>query len=139
MQRARDHLALVVDEQGSVTGLVTLEDLVEELVGEIFSEHDVAPERIHRESPGHVVARGVVAVHELNRELGLDLPEDPRWVTVGGLATALAGGIPQPGARLAAGPILLEVLEATERRVLSVRLHLARIGSAGEGRGPEVA
>lgn len=126
MQKARDHLAIVVDEQGLVTGLVTLEDLVEELVGEIFAEHDTAPERIRRESDDHVLVRGLVAVHELNRELGVELPEDPRWVTVGGLATALAGTIPPPGTRLEAGPITLEVVESTERRVVSVRLHLAR-------------
>ena len=123
----RDQLALVVDEQGLVTGLVTMEDLLEELVGEIASEHETPVERIRREPDGNLLVRGRGPVHELNRELGLDLPEGPGWTTVGGLAMSLAGAIPRAGTLLEAGPgLTIEVVEATERKVQLVRLRLSR-------------
>ena len=126
MQRSRDHLALVVDEQGSICGLVTLEDLLEELVGEIFAEHETPIERIRREPDGAVV-RGRVPVHEVNRELGLQLPESSAWSTMGGLATALAGMLPSAGTTLDAGHgTTLEVLDASERKVQSVRIRTSR-------------
>ncbi len=135
MQRMRDQLALVVDEQGSVTGLVTMEDLLEELVGEIVSEHETPIERVRREPDGNLVVRGRVPVHELNRELGLDLPESPGWTTVGGLAMSLAGAIPRAGTSLKAGPgLTIEVIEATERKVQLVRIHLSRPASERDER-----
>lgn len=127
MQRSRDHLALVVDEVGSVVGLVTLEDLVEELVGEIFAEHETPDERIVHEPDGSFLVRGRVPVHELNRELGLELRESAAWSTVGGLATALAGSLPSRGTTLDAGPgVTLEVVDASPRRVERVRIRTAQ-------------
>ncbi len=122
MQKKRDHLALLIDETGFVIGLVTLEDLLEEIVGEIFAEHETPVQRIVRERSGAVLIRARVAVHEANRELGIDLPEGEGWTTVGGLVTSLAGGIPKAGVRVRAGNLVLEVVEATERRVLAVRI-----------------
>lgn len=124
MQRTRDQLAIVVDEDGVVSGLVTIEDIVEELVGEIFAEHETPLERIRRERDGTVLVRGRVPVHELNRELGLDLPERLEFSTIGGLATWLAGSIPPKGTRLDVDGTVLEIVDATDRRVLSVRLAL---------------
>ena len=126
LQKSHEQLVFVVDESGLVTGLATIEDLVEELVGEIFAEHDTVRERIKKESDRTVLVRGRVPVHELNRELGLELLEGPGWTTVGGLATSLAGRMPVVGERLAAGKVTLEIVEATERRVMTVRIHLSR-------------
>jgi putative hemolysin len=126
MQRTRDHLALVVDESGAVTGLVTLEDLVEELVGEIFAEHELPLERMRHEPDGSIVVRGRVPVHEINRELGTSLPEGRAFTTMAGLATSLAGAIPAPGAKLHVDGVTVEVLEASDRRVLALRLRLPR-------------
>lgn len=130
MQQKRDYLALVVDDAGAVSGLVTLEDLIEELVGEIFSEHEVAVERFRRQPDGSVLVRGRIPVHEVNRELGLQLPEGPGWTTIAGLAISLAGAIPHVGARLQVGPgLCLEVVEASDRRVLTVRIEITRASS----------
>lgn len=127
MQRTRDHLGLVVDEQGTVVGLVTIEDLLEELVGEIFAEHETPVERIQHEADGAVVVHGRVPVHEVNRELGIELPEGSAWSTVGGLATALAGSLPAAGAALDAGhDTTLEVLEVSAHRVHRVRIRTSR-------------
>lgn len=123
MQARRVQLAVVVDEQGSMSGIVTMEDLVEELVGEIFSETETPPEPFRREADGTVVADGSVPIRELNRALGLELPEGETWTTVGGLCTVLAHAIPPAGTRLTAEDgTRLEVLEASPRRVKRVRL-----------------
>lgn len=116
---------VVVDEHGGMAGIVTLEDVVEELVGEIFSEHvRRVPEFFHREPDGSVTVLGEVTVRDINRELGLELPEDD-WTTIAGLCLALAKRIPARGERYpTVGGVVLEVVDASPRRVRSVRLHL---------------
>jgi putative hemolysin len=100
---------------------------LEELVGEVFAEHETPVERIHHEPDGSILVRGRVPVHEINRELGIDLPESPTWSTMGGLATALAGSMPKAGTLLDAGHgTMLEVLEASGHRVQRVRIRTAR-------------
>lgn len=123
LQERQSHLAMVVDEHGGIAGLVTLEDLVEELVGEILGEAEQASPWVQREAAGTAVVRGDAPLREVNRELDVDLEEGRDYTTVAGLCIALAGGIPAPGARLAAhGGTVLEVLEATPRQVRRVRV-----------------
>jgi putative hemolysin len=123
MRRERQRIAIAVDEHGVLSGIVTFEDLVEELVGDMFSERDGADLPMHREDDGSVVARGDVPIREINRELGIELPEPASVTTIGGLCTNLAGGIPNRNARLAAEDgVILVVLDATPRSVRRVRV-----------------
>lgn len=115
-------MAVVVDEHGGVAGLVTVEDLIEEVVGELFSERETPPELIRQEGDGVAVVRGDLPIREANRQLDLDLPEGDGWSTVAGLCVSLAGGIPKPGARVRANDVELEVLEAGPRAVRLVRI-----------------
>jgi len=129
MQRRRVPLAIVVDEHGGVAGLITLEDLVEELLGDIASE-DERPEGTLRLDPdGSILLKGSAAIRDINRELGLDLPEGDGWTTIAGLCIELAGGIPPAGTRLRSGDRILEIVEATARVVGLVRV---APGPAGE-------
>lgn len=123
LQRRKMHLALVVDEQGMLVGLVTIEDLVEELVGEIMQEHEHLPE-LERREDGSAVVPGVTPIRELNRALALSLPErEGSWSTLAGLAIALAGGIPRVGQQIITNDgTLIEVLEATPRKVQKLRV-----------------
>jgi len=124
LQRLRTPLALVVHEVGAVVGLVTIEDLVEELVGEILSEDDEPPPPIEPEPDGSYVVQGALALHEVNRSLNIELPDDEAD-TIGGLCVARRGWMPRAGERFEfAGGVVLEVLEATPRRVISVRVRL---------------
>lgn len=124
MQHRRGSIAIVVDEQGGVMGLVTIEDLIEELVGEIFHDHDQPSDAIRREPAGTFLVQGTVSVRELNRQLRLELPEGETWVSVAGLCITLADSIPEAGAKLStADGTVLEVIEASPRRVRSVRIH----------------
>jgi len=117
----------VVDERGGVVGLVTVEDLVEELVGDILSESETPEEVVKREGPTTALVLGTANLRDVNRALGLELDEDQDYSTVAGLCIALAGGaIPEQGAKLKTeGGLMLEVLDATPRRVRTVRFHLA--------------
>ena len=127
MQQRRILLAIVVDEQGALAGIVTMEDLFEELVGEIFSEHEVPPPLLVREPGGSVLVQGAMAIRDVNRELGVGLPEDAGANSIGGLCMTLAGTIPEVGAKLTAPDgSVLEVAEASTRKVKVVRLWPAR-------------
>ena len=127
LQKRRMQLAVVVDERGGVVGLVTVEDLVEELVGDILSESETPEEVVKREGPTTALVLGTANLRDVNRALGLELDEDQDYSTVAGLCIALAGGaIPEQGAKLKTeGGLMLEVLDATPRRVRTVRFHLA--------------
>jgi putative hemolysin len=124
MRQRRMKFAIVVDEVGGVEGIVTLEDLVEELVGDIFSEHSrPPPPPIRNQADGSVVVSGALPVREINRVLGFELPEDGDWNTIGGLSMALAGHVPSAGERLALdNGFTLEMVEVSPRRVRSVRI-----------------
>lgn len=128
LQKRRMQLAVVVDERGGVAGLVTVEDLVEELVGDILSESETPEELVKREGPTTAVVQAQAALRDVNRELGLELDEDQDYSTVAGLCIALAGGaIPEPGTKFPTeGGLVLEVLESSPRRVRTVRFHLPR-------------
>lgn len=126
LQRKRSHVAMVVDEQGQVRGLVTMEDLLEELVGEIYSEND-KPEEIVRVQPdGTALVLGNAPVHEVARALEIELPEGDTFSTMAGLTIHLADRIPEPGCVLnTEDGVTLEILEATPRRVRLIRLRKA--------------
>ncbi|MFL5357600.1 hemolysin family protein [Archangium sp.] len=133
LQRRRMQLAIVVDERGGVAGLVTVEDLVEELVGDIASELEKTEELIRREGPTTAVVQGTAAIRDVNRALGLELEEGQGWSTMGGLCAVKAGSIPQKGTKLTLEDgTVLEVLDASPRRVRSVRIHLPQQGKATE-------
>lgn len=133
MQEQRQRLAILLDEHGAVAGLVTFEDLVEELVGEFFSEHERQPDPIEQEANGTLLVRGDVALREIRRELGIDLDAPEGITTAAGLCTMLAGGVvPERGARLAARDgTVLEVLDASARSVKRIRVIPA--GRTGDG------
>ncbi|MCY1070582.1 hemolysin family protein [Nannocystis sp. RBIL2] len=123
MRREQARLAIAVDEHGAVSGMVTFEDLMEELVGNVFSEHEEAREPIARQDDGTAVVQGQTPIRDVNRELALGLEEPDNVNTIGGLCSHLACGLPNPGARLAAGDgSVLVVLDATARAVGRVRL-----------------
>ncbi len=121
MQEEQTHLVLVVNEQGTLVGLVTIEDLVEEVVGDILNESDRQPVKVIEESEGVWRVAGDVPLHEIARQVGRELPASES-ATLAGLVMELAGAVPQPGTLLEDSGIRFEILEATPRRVRWVRL-----------------
>jgi CBS domain containing-hemolysin-like protein len=96
MQRGKFHMAIVVDEHGGTAGLVTLEDVLEEIVGEIVDEYDVETPHLEPLGGGAVRVAGRTSIDEVNEALGVDLPDD-EWDTVGGLVFNLLGHVPDEG------------------------------------------
>jgi len=129
MQTTRLHLALVVDEYGGTDGLVSIEDLVEEVVGEIADEHDVEDEPLIRSDPRlGLIADARMPIEELEKHLGLELvsgEQEEDIDTLGGLVFSIAGRIPARG-ELVRHPsgIEFEVLEADPRRIKRLRIHV---------------
>ncbi len=124
LQRRRMELAIVVDERGGTAGLVTTEDLIEELVGELFSERDeVTPDVIRKEPDGTYLVQGATPIRDVNRALQLELPEGEGYSTMAGLAITLAGQIPPKGARIAVNAgLVLDVVESSSRRIWVIRI-----------------
>lgn len=123
LQRTHTHIAIVTDEFGGVAGLVTIEDALEEIVGEITDEHDeVLADGLHRLADGSWEVDGHLPVGELNARTGLDLPETDGYETVGGLVFHRCGRVPQVGERIEAYGASFEVLATSGRRVERVRV-----------------
>lgn len=126
LRQRRRHLAVVVDEHGGTAGLVTQVDLVEELVGEMLSEQ-ARPhlEELRLDDEGRAVVAGATAVREVNRALGLHLPEDDGWTTMAGMCLGLVGRIPERGEVIDVGHgVTVEVMDASPRGVRTVRVAL---------------
>jgi len=115
-------VALVVDEHGSLEGLVTLEDLLEVIVGEIQDEHRVPVPLVKSLGEGRLEVDGSVPIHELDADHGLELPESPSYVTLAGLVLERLGHIPQPGQSVVVPPYRLTVLALEGRRVARIRV-----------------
>jgi putative hemolysin len=124
MRRDSIQMAIVVDEHGSVLGLVTLEDLVEVIVGEIQDQHRVREPLVRAVGTGIIEAEGSVPVHQLNDDHGFRLPESPDYVTVAGLVLQRLGSIPLGGEKLDLGDQEIEVLEVKGHRLARVRISL---------------
>jgi magnesium and cobalt exporter, CNNM family len=130
MQKARVQLAVVVDEYGGAVGVVTVEDIVEQIVGEIEDEHDRAPTTVDRLPDGSYRVAGRVRLDELNETLDWELPTGD-YETVAGLVLATVRRIPLVGEEFAVGGYVLTVLEADSRRVLTLRITPPGAGAAG--------
>jgi len=127
---ARTSFAVVVDEFGGVTGIVTAEDVVEEVVGEIEDEYDRRMEYYTKVSEAEFLVPGRMEVVRFAEEIGVRLP-DGDYATVGGFLTDLAGRIPPPGETFEVPGATLTVTSASERAVLEVRVLRVTAGTAG--------
>jgi magnesium and cobalt transporter len=122
-RRSRNHMALVVDEYGGVAGLITIEDVLEQIVGEIDDEHDDEEEPclMHAEANGGWLLSALTPIEDFNEETGADF-SDEEFDTIGGMATSEFGHLPEVGEEIVIGGYLFSVTEADERRVQQFRV-----------------
>jgi putative hemolysin len=131
MQEAKFHLSIVVDEYGSTVGLVTLEDLIEELVGEIVDEYDVEEPVVETLPDGSVVVTGRMAIDDVDDLLGTELPQEG-WDTVGGLMLAVSGHVPAEGESVDVDGVRLVAQRVQGRRISRVRIERTAAASVSE-------
>ena len=122
MQQQKFHMAIVVDEYGGTAGLVTLEDLLEEIVGEITDEYDVEEPQVERLPGGSLRCPGRTPIDEVNEELDAHLPDD-EWDTVGGLVFNTLGHVPEEGECVAVDGLEFCAERVQGRRIVSVLVH----------------
>jgi len=121
MQRRRIHMALVVDEYGGVAGLVTMEDLVEEIIGEIRDEHDTESP-VTQLSDGTMLIDASISLKDLKEDYHVPLPESPEYETVGGFLMTTLQKIPQAGDRVEVEGKRIRIVEMVGQRISKVKL-----------------
>ncbi len=122
MRAGKQHLAVVLDEFGGTSGILTLENLLEQIVGDIRDEHDVEEPPIADLGDGKLLVDASVSIADLSRYLGAELPTDGDYHTLAGFVVAELGTVPEVGVRISAFDLDFEVKEADERRVLKVEI-----------------
>jgi putative hemolysin len=122
LQTAQTHLGIVVDEHGGVEGIVSLEDLIEQIVGEIQDEHDVEVDAVVTHHDGTTGIDASISVHELNERLSLNIPENGQYVTLAGFLQAKAGHIMKEGEEVEFEDSVFRVEQMIGRRIMRVRL-----------------
>jgi putative hemolysin len=124
MQKSKQKFAIVIDEFGGVAGVVTMEDIIEEIVGEIQDEYDEDSQQIIREKD-HYIVQGDTDIYELGEVLGIPIDDNEDYQTIAGLISFRLGKIPQLGDRVQYDPFILEVLEVQKNRIIKVKVYRA--------------
>jgi len=122
MRAQHFHMALVVDEYGGTAGIVCMEDIIEELIGEIHDEYDLAEKEIQKRPDGSILVKASLAVADLNEELELNIPESDDYDSIGGYVLNELGSIPSVGTKIAAPSLEITVQNATPRRIHTLLL-----------------
>ncbi|MFH2108651.1 MAG: hemolysin family protein [Chrysiogenia bacterium] len=122
MQKTKQKFAIVSDEFGGVVGVISMEDIIEEIVGEIKDEYDDDSESIIRDRDGFIV-QGDIDIYELNEALQIDIDENEDYQTVSGLISFKLGKIPQPQDKIIVEGFILEVKEMEKNRIKTVRIY----------------
>jgi len=120
-QKAKQKLAIVVDEHGGVSGMVTMEDLVEEIVGEIHDEYDTEESQIVETGPQEYLVSGTAKVEELEDVLGREIGEDD-FITASGLVTHHLGRLPKKGETIEIKSLSLEIVDVDQKRIKKIRI-----------------
>ncbi len=131
MRRKKTHIAIAVDEYGGVSGIITLEDVIEEIIGEIHDEYDDEELLLKKTSEGFEV-EGRCSIELLEQELGRKIGIDGDFETIGGLVVNLAGRIPRVGESFSADKILFRIRDVDNRRVKSIAIVTATPADKGE-------
>jgi len=121
-QEHKIHLAVVIDEFGGTEGIVTMEDIIEEIVGEIHDEYDEVLQEVSRSSDGSAIVDAKISISDFNAQFHSSIPEDPAYETLAGYLHAVTGRYPEINEELKAGEFEFKVLSKTRRRIRQLRV-----------------
>jgi CBS domain containing-hemolysin-like protein len=121
-QQSKIHIAVVIDEFGGTEGIVTMEDIVEEIVGEIHDEYDEVLQEVSRASDGSAIVDAKISISDFNGQFGGSIPEDPDYETIAGYLHKVTGRYPEVNEEIKAGGFEFKVMSKTSRRIRQVRV-----------------
>src|SRR5690606_2289902 len=136
MRAGRHHMSIVIDEYGGMSGIVTLEDLLEEIVGDIRDEYDDEDPPIVTLKNGNILVDASVPISELEREVGIELPDNGEYNSVGGFVVDELGCVPEPGTAFVHDGFRFTVKTADDRRVSKIEISRLLLQAAGRDSGP---
>lgn len=132
-QEHKIHLAVVIDEFGGTEGIVTMEDIIEEIVGEIHDEYDEVLQEVSRASDGSATVDAKISISDFNAQFGGSIPEDPAYETLAGYLHTVTGRYPEINEELEAGGFEFKVMSKTRRRIRQVRVRAVKPKSPEPG------
>ena len=132
-QGNRIHIAIVVDEFGGTAGIITLEDIIEEIFGDIQDEYDAEPDQIQPVDDDLIVADARVPIDDIEDYFDVDFPDEPDYESLGGFILAQVGSVPSPGDEFDWDCLHFKIVEADERKIISVEVRRVDISEASEG------
>ncbi len=123
MQKSKNHMAIVIDEYGGTAGLITIEDLLEEIVGNIFDEYDDEILEYEELDDNTYLVNGMLSLDEVNHIMGLDLPEEElEFDTISGMVLSLSGKMPEVGDEVEFDGIKFRIEEVEDKRITKIKV-----------------
>ena len=132
-QGNRIHIAIVVDEFGGTAGIITLEDIIEEIFGDIQDEYDAEPEQIEALAEDLILADARVPIDDIEEFFDVDFPDEPDYESLGGFILAQMGSVPSPGDEFDWDCLHFKIVDADERKIITVEVRRVDLSEASEG------
>ena len=121
LQEQKIHMAIVVDEFGGMEGIVTMEDILEEIVGEIHDEYDEVLKDVEQSSDGSILVNARMLIRDFNEKFGTDIPEDGEYETLSGFLNKITSRIPEPNEVIKHNNLVFIIMKKSQRRIRQVK------------------